>query len=86
MTIWHRGQAIETTATLDDDPAQVAAALQRLAAAGGSLRSVGVRMVPERQVSAADVAAVDRAVIRFDMTGLKPREPGGHRPRSGGAA
>jgi hypothetical protein len=65
VTIWHGGRRIDTTATLDDDPAHVAAALQALAAARGSLRAVGVRMPPNRDLIAADAAAVDRAMIRF---------------------
>lgn len=65
VTIWHRGHRIDTTATLNDDPGYVAAALQTLAAARGSLRAVGVRMPPGRHLTAADAAAVDRAVIRF---------------------
>ena len=65
-TIWHRGHHTDTTATLDDDPAHVAAALQSLAHVKGSLRAVGVRAAPGRPVTAADAEAVDRALIRFD--------------------
>ena len=65
-TIWHRGHRTDTTATLDDDPAHVAAALQSLAHVKGSLRAVGVRAAPGRPVTAADAEAVDRALIRFD--------------------
>lgn len=65
-TIWYRGRRIDTTATLDDDPDRVAAALQSLAQVRGSLRAVGVRPVPGRPITAADAAAVDRALIRFD--------------------
>jgi hypothetical protein len=64
-TIWHRGHRLDAIATLDDDPAHVAAALQSLADVRGSVRAVGVRMPPGRPVTAADAESVDRALIRF---------------------
>jgi hypothetical protein len=66
VTVWFRGRHDTVTGTLVDDPAVVAQLLRGLATArGGSLSSVGVKVPPGHEVSAADVIAVDRAAIRF---------------------
>lgn len=64
-TVWFRGTRREVTGALDLDPERVAAALRSLAERRGSLRPVGVDLPRGRTVNAADVEAVDRAVIRF---------------------
>ncbi len=66
VTVWVHGQRQDLTGVLDDDPNRVAVALQSLADRRGSLRSVGVDIPAGHRVSVADVAAVDRAVVRFD--------------------
>jgi len=68
VNVWHRGRRSRAVATLDDDPVDVAVALQALAEDRGSLRAVGVRMAPGRRLTAADARNVDRALIRFEPT------------------
>jgi hypothetical protein len=75
VTIWHLGRRTRSTATLVDDPELVAAALQQLADARGSLRPVGVRIASGRRVTAADVEAVDRALLRFDAVAVRGGGP-----------
>jgi hypothetical protein len=65
VTVWHGGRRQRCTAVLDADPASVAAALQSLLDRRGSLRSVGIDLPPGQRVTAADVEALDRAVIRL---------------------
>lgn len=65
VTVRFRGHRYEFTGTLDDDPQRVAAALQSLADRRGSLRAVGVDIPPGHRITATDVLAVDRALIRF---------------------
>ena len=65
VTVWYQGRHGRLTGTLDHDPERVAAVLRSLAQHRGSLRSVGVDVPPGHQVTAADVVAVDRAIIRF---------------------
>lgn len=65
VTVRHHGQRQDLIGVLDDDPAHVAAALQSLADRRGSLRSVGIDIPPAHRITAVDVVAVDRAVIRF---------------------
>lgn len=68
VTVWFRAQRQDLIGVLDDDTDRVAVALQSLADRRGSLRPVGVYIPPGHRVTAADVAAVDRAVIRFEPT------------------
>lgn len=68
VTVWFRAQRQDLIGVLDDDTDQVAVALQSLADRRGSLRPVGVDIPAGHRVTAADVAAVDRAVIRFEPT------------------
>jgi len=68
VTVWFRAQRQDLIGVLDDDTGRVAVALQSLADRRGSLRPVGVDIPPDHRVTAADVAAVDRAVIRFEPT------------------
>jgi len=68
VTVWFRAQRQDLIGVLDDDTGQVAVALQSLADRRGSLRPVGVDIPAGHRVTAADVAAVDRAVIRFEPT------------------
>ena len=69
VTVRHRGQRLELVGMLDDDVDTVAAALQSLADRRGSLRSVGVEIPDKHRVTATDVEAVDRALIRFEPAG-----------------
>ncbi len=66
VTVRFRGQHQHLTGVLDDDPERVAVALQSLADRRGSLRGVGIDIPARHRVTAADVAAMDRAVIRFE--------------------
>lgn len=63
--VWYRGGRRHLTGALDVDPERVAADLQSLAERRGSLRPVGIALARDRRVTALDVEAVDRAVIRF---------------------
>lgn len=65
VTVTFRAQRRELTGTLDDDPEAVATALQTLAHRNGSLRPVGADVPPGHRITTADVAALDRALIRF---------------------
>lgn len=65
VTVWYRGQRQNLTGILDDEPGRVAAALQSLADRRGSLRSIGVDIPAGHRLTAPDVTAIDRAVIRF---------------------
>jgi len=66
VTVRVRGRRLKLIATLEVDPDTVAVALQSLADRRGSLRSVGVDTPDHHRVTAADVAALDRAVLRFE--------------------
>lgn len=68
VTVHFHGRRLRFVGTLDDDPDTVAAALQSLADRRGSLRSVGMEIPEEHRVTATDVEAVDRALIRFEPT------------------
>lgn len=65
VTVRFRGRREELTGTLDDDPEQVAATLRSLASRRGSLRPVGIDVPRGQHITAADVLALDRALIRF---------------------
>ena len=64
VTVHFRGRREELTGRLDDDPERVAAALQMLADRG-ALGLVGVDVPAGHRIGAADVQALDRALIRF---------------------
>jgi hypothetical protein len=66
-SVWARGRRHEIRGVLEDDPVVVCGILSSIAGRVGSLRSIGVRTPPGHQLTAADVVAVDRAVIRFDQ-------------------
>jgi hypothetical protein len=68
LTVWFRGERLNLIGVLDEDPDRVAVALQSLADRCGSLRRAGVDIPTGHRVSPADVAAVHRAVIRFEPT------------------
>ena len=63
MDVWHCGARRRLTGTLDDDHERVAAMLRALATQRGSLAPIGVVIPSGHVLTAADVAAVDRAVI-----------------------
>jgi hypothetical protein len=66
-SVWTRGRRHSVHGILEDDPVVVCEILCSIAARDGSLRTIGVRTAPGHQLTAADVVAVDRAVIRFDQ-------------------
>lgn len=68
-TVHHRGRTQPMTGTLVTDPAEVADVLMSVLAGGASPRSMGLGIPVGHTVSAADVVAVDRAVIRFVPAG-----------------
>jgi len=65
VRVWHRGRATSWDGSLDTDPASVATAINALVGTGTSPGAMGVRIAAGHEVSAADVVAVDRAVIRL---------------------
>jgi hypothetical protein len=66
-TVWFHGRRQGVRGVLEDDPTTVAEILRSIAERSGSLRTIGVRTPPDHQITAADVVAVDRAIIRFDQ-------------------
>ncbi len=66
VTVWHRGRARPWFGTLVADRAAVAALINEVLATGASAGSMGLRIAPGHELGPADVAAVDRAAIRFD--------------------
>ena len=67
VTVVLRGRTLRGTGTLVDDPAAVAAALQRQIDQGTSARTFGVGMPPGHRLTADDVRAIGRRMIRFDV-------------------
>jgi len=65
VEVRHRGQVEAMTGTLVTDPELVASALNTLFAGGAPPRAVGLNMQSGHMVTATDVVAVDRAMIRF---------------------
>lgn len=65
VVVRHGGRRQTLSGTLDVDPERVAIAMQQLADRDGSLRAIGVTIPPGHRVTAADVIAVNRAVITF---------------------
>lgn len=72
VTVTFRSRRRDFTGTLDDDPEAVAAALQTLADQRGTLRPIGVAVPSGHRITEADVAAVDRALIRFTHVRTAP--------------
>ena len=60
---WRRG-----TADLVEDPEQVAAALRHVLAAGTSARMLGLRIESGHVVTAEDVSATGRTLLRLDVS------------------
>lgn len=65
VTVRYRGRRHELIGTLDDEPARVAVVLQDLAQRRGSLGPVGIAVPDGHRITATDVVAVDRALIRL---------------------
>ena len=65
MRMRHAGVEVPGTGVLDDDPAFVADVINRLRAAGEPPRAFALRIADGHQVTAADVTATNRAVVRF---------------------
>jgi hypothetical protein len=61
----HRGHAQHMTGTLVTDTSDVADALIAVLASGTSARALGLRIPPEHKLTATDVAAVRRAMVRL---------------------
>ena len=76
VTVRFRGRRQDLVGVLDDDPDRVAVSLQSLADRRGSLRAAGVDIPAGHRVTPADVAAVHRAVIRFEPTCPPPPRQG----------
>jgi hypothetical protein len=68
-TVWFHGRRQQLVGVLDTDPERVAATVRAIAVARGSLGLVGIAVPPDHEVTAADVVALDRAVIRFGPPG-----------------
>lgn len=68
VTVRFRCRRRKLIGTLDDDPHAVATTLRNIAERRGSLRPVGIEIPDGHRITPADVAAVDRAVIRFHPT------------------
>jgi hypothetical protein len=69
VTVHRRGRALAMTGTLVSDPSVVAVTLRSLLDRGAAPRELGLKMPPGHQVTAADVVAVDRAVIELRPVG-----------------
>jgi hypothetical protein len=67
-----RGRWREGTGTLVEDPEVVAAALQRLLDGGASPAELGLRVARGRRITADDVRASGRAMIRLELDGSPP--------------
>jgi hypothetical protein len=67
VVVRHRGRTLRLVASLDDDPASVAASMRAMAEHGTSLRRIGVVVEPGHTIEPADALAVDRAVLRFSL-------------------
>jgi len=60
-----RGRVASRKGTLVTDPVDVAAALNEMIGQGGHSLPAGLKVPAGHQINAADVMAVDRAMIRF---------------------
>lgn len=64
-TVRHRGSTAAMTGTLETDADAVAAALAAVLADGTSAQAVGLHIADGHEISADDVRALQRAMIRF---------------------
>ena len=76
--VYHRGRRRPMIGTLEADPAAVADTLRRLLASGTSPRTIGLTIPTGHTITAADVTAVRRAVVRFQPS-VAPVRVGGPR-------
>ena len=67
-TLHHRGKSHPVRGVLVDDPSTVAERLRRQFEADTKPRDVGLRVRPGHMITATDVAAVNRAIIRIEAT------------------
>ncbi|HZX56551.1 MAG TPA: hypothetical protein VFE86_17815 [Ilumatobacteraceae bacterium] len=65
-TVRWKGNVAEFVGTLDTDPAVVAAAINALLNAGATPRSLALRIPAGHVMSAADVTATRRGIVRFE--------------------
>ncbi|MGZ4759909.1 MAG: hypothetical protein ACXV95_12685 [Acidimicrobiales bacterium] len=65
-TVWHRGRPRPWSGTLVADRSAVVDLVNRVLATGASAGSIGLRIAPGHELDADDIAAVDRAAIRFE--------------------
>jgi hypothetical protein len=65
MSMRHLGIDVPGWGVLETDPEVVADVVRRLRAAGEPPRAFGLKMPPGHDMTAADVAATNRAVVRF---------------------
>lgn len=65
-TVHHRGSASSRRGHLVTDPAQVAGALNDVLASGTAPRSLGLRVPAGHRLTAEEVTALGRAMVRFE--------------------
>ena len=69
-TVHHGGQVQPMVGTLVTDAAEVADAVQAVLDNGTPGRRLGLRIPTGHRVLPADISAVDRAIIRFEGSGI----------------
>ena len=69
VVVIHRGRRLHGTGMLVEDPERVARALQRVLDSGVSARQLGLRVPRGHRLTAEDIRATKRGMIRFDLTG-----------------
>ena len=74
----HSGQTLTMTGSLEPRPETVASTLRAHLAAGGSARSLGLRVAAGHEIDAADVRVLGRSIVWFDP---QPNPPSGERVR-----
>ncbi len=67
-TLHHRGTSCAVRGVLVDNPSTVAERLRRQFEAGTKPRDVGLKVRPGHMITATDVAAVHRSMIRIEAT------------------
>jgi hypothetical protein len=67
VAVVRNGRRRRGTATLVEDPEQVAAGLQRTLDAGAAPRELGLKVAPGHRIDAGDVRANGRAMIRVAL-------------------